>query len=63
MITAPEVFHGGVGENISVSIFKYEDPMHISIKLELRGNIIATASGDIKKSPVYLFGYFNKYRS
>ena len=49
MITAPDIFHAGVAENISVAIFEQNEPIQISITLEIRGNLIATASKTVKK--------------
>jgi hypothetical protein len=48
LITAPDVFRGGVEEKISVTILGYEEVIRVNIKLQLSGNIISTASADIQ---------------
>ena len=48
-MSIPDVLHAGVGENISVSIFDYDLPIHVSAKIEFRGNIVATSSGQITR--------------
>ena len=47
LVSIPEVLHAGVGENISISVFDYDLPIHVSAKIEFRGNIVATSSGQI----------------
>ena len=44
---APELFRGGVFENITVRIFDYTEPVHVDVKLEVRGQVMASASAEI----------------
>ena len=46
---APELFRGGVHENITVRIFDHERPVHVDVKLEVRGQTIASNSTEIHK--------------
>ena len=50
LVVAPELFRGGVVENISVKIFDYKEPVHVKAKLEVRGHVITSASAEITKS-------------
>ena len=59
-MSIPDVLHAGVGENISVSIFDYDLPIHVSAKIEFRGNIVATSSGQITRRNFWI-KYFEKW--
>ena len=52
MVVSPELFRGGIEENISVKILDYSGSVHVKAKLEVRGQVIASSSAEIAGSGI-----------